>query len=90
MVSVFCNSRTVEDGGISVHPNPNRGHFFIRLPSEESCALRLYNSLGEVVYKDRCTHTLIREISPDKIVQGIYFLKIETDKLAMTVKVIIQ
>ncbi len=83
---------------INIYPNPitDKEAFIIEIPGlpKDEYDIILYNSLGEVVYKQRYQHNSINAVitlQPKLLVSaGIYYLRLGNKKLYYTKPVIVQ
>ncbi len=78
---------------ITIYPNPNDGNFIIHLGRKinEDLDFKLYNNLGELVYKKIliANQDLEYQINLEKFNKGFYFIRISgSEKLMFTEKVI--
>ena len=59
-----------------IYPNPNKGHFWIKKPSEvEIAELRVYDMLGREYHRVKTKQT---EVNIPGLAGGMYFLEIIT------------
>lgn len=78
---------------VTVYPNPNNGYFKIRFEGlEDDLDLRIYNTLGQMVYKKelfgvRGEHDEIIDVSG--VAAGIYYAKMNVGGVAVTKRVVI-
>ena len=72
---------------IDVYPNPTKNKVYIE--SVNSCKLKIYNLLGELILEEDIINELT-EIDLSKQDSGIYYLEFYTDKLIKTKKVILE
>jgi len=64
------------DGEFMIYPNPNKGHFWIKKPSEvEIAELRVYDMLGREYHRVKTKQT---EVNIPGLAGGMYFLEIIT------------
>ena len=64
------------DGDFMIYPNPNKGHFWIKKPSEvEIAELRVYDMLGREYHRVKTKQT---EVNIPGLAGGMYFLEIIT------------
>lgn len=75
----------------TLYPNPNQGSFFIKVPKETTVNLiTLYNSKGEHIdfissfIEEKCHINILQYSS------GIYFLKIESEKVSNVYKFVLE
>ncbi len=74
---------------ISIYPNPAKDILHITLSNNDSnINVKLYNSLGNVIYNDNFTDNTI--INTSYFSSGIYFLKLTNAKTNIVEKIIIQ
>ena len=72
---------------IDVYPNPTKNKVYIK--SVNSCKLKIYNLLGELILEKDIINELT-EIDLSKQDSGIYYFEFYTDKLIKTKKVILE
>jgi len=72
---------------IDVYPNPTKNKAYIK--SVNSCKLKIYNLLGELILEEDIINELT-EIDLSKQDSGIYYFEFYTDKLIKTKKVILE
>uniref|UniRef100_A0A7C3UWQ7 T9SS type A sorting domain-containing protein n=1 Tax=candidate division WOR-3 bacterium TaxID=2052148 RepID=A0A7C3UWQ7_UNCW3 len=68
---------TGRDVGLRILPNPTKGltTVYYNLPKKEQATLRIYNTLGELVYSAKSDKGLF---TIKKLPAGIYLLRFET------------
>ncbi len=59
-----------------VYPNPSSDHFIIEDSEESTKSIWVYNSMGQLMYRDR-KNFIKTEISTTNLAKGIYYLKVE-------------
>lgn len=70
---------------IGVYPNPSTGTVFIKIPTNESGTISIYNNLGQIVYSNNSkNHNQQIELT-----QGAYFVNFITNSSSITKKIII-
>ncbi|MDX2173674.1 MAG: T9SS type A sorting domain-containing protein [Bacteroidota bacterium] len=76
------NNKTNSDNKVEIYPNPNTGKFTIELnkPSQVS----IYNILGQLIFNEKINE-LKKLISLSSVLNGTYFVRIETDNEATIV-----
>ncbi|MBI3883504.1 MAG: T9SS type A sorting domain-containing protein, partial [Sphingobacteriales bacterium] len=77
---------------VIISPNPNNGQFSISyvLPQNKEGKLEIYNTLGELVYKQRLPQwSSLQRIRLPYITSGVYFCAISSNNFKMVVKVIV-
>jgi hypothetical protein len=70
---------------INIYPNPSTGIFTLQMPEGE---IEIYNALGENIYSSKI-FSKASEIDLDKQQNGIYFLRLKTEKGIETRKIIL-
>jgi len=79
---------------IEILPNPNRGEFTIsHFKNMENATMEIINHLGQIVYSKRnldLSASSILDIHLKQISKGIYFVKINNDKMSTTLKFIVE
>ncbi|UCH14928.1 MAG: CotH kinase family protein [Bacteroidales bacterium] len=81
----------ITDSEIKVYPNPTSDHVVISLDSPEEYQqldIRLYNTNGMLVYQSVEENNAIVNLNNLGLSHGIYFIRIETDNVIETAKII--
>ncbi|MBI3501324.1 MAG: T9SS type A sorting domain-containing protein [Bacteroidetes bacterium] len=73
---------------INIYPNPTSGAFELRIANCQNCGLKIYNTLGQIVYQSEI-HNPKSEIDLSEAPAGIYFLKLGTEQGTVNKKIII-
>ena len=68
---------------ISIYPNPNNGLFNINLP-EENCEIVIFNNLGQTVFCQQAKG--MTQFNLESLSNGVYFVKVKSDKTINTMK----
>ena len=68
---------------VNIYPNPNESQFTINLP-EESCEIRVHNSLGQEVH--HCQAQGITNLNLEHLNNGVYFVTVKSEKAVSTLK----
>jgi hypothetical protein len=72
------------DGNISsfdVYPNPAKDQLAVRSLQLANCTIKIYDALGAEVFQTHISHlTAVTSIDISNLKEGIYFLKIVTEK----------
>jgi PKD repeat protein len=79
--------------GIKVYPNPSTGMISIGFDQNMGAIdILVVNTLNSIVYSDSAETTSGKELNIDlsKLAKGIYFMKLKTDKIEKTIKIILQ
>ncbi len=72
-----------------IYPNPAKNNLYISIDNNNlNVNIKLYNSLGKVIYNENFTNKLI--INTSNFLSGIYFLKLTNAKTNIVEKIIIQ
>lgn len=76
---------------ISVYPNPAKDKISIEFerPLKQAATIELYNLLGEKVFSLSNVHNIKTEINVNSYSEGIYIIKIETEGVIFTEKVVL-
>jgi hypothetical protein len=73
----------------SISPNPTRGNLNIDLGDNEVAArIQIVDIAGKIVYSTNITASGLQKIDTEFLVEGIYFLNINSDNERMTLKFI--
>ncbi len=83
----FSGTESYDSKNISVYPNPNNGNFKIDIGNKTMDQLKIYNSLGQVIYESIGTSTDINLSTSPK---GTYYIKLFSENKIYTKKFIIQ
>ena len=81
---IIAITNEVSTNEIAIFPNPNNGSFSINLP-EEDCEVVVYNSLGQVVYRQSQVNGLTT-MNIEGLVNGMYFVNVKSANENATVK----
>ncbi|MBI4931965.1 MAG: T9SS type A sorting domain-containing protein [Bacteroidetes bacterium] len=74
---------------ISIYPNPNHGSFTVIASEAKQSQIKIYNTLGELVYQSSVNGKKT-EIKIPKTAKGIYQMQIITDDETLNKKIIIE
>jgi len=92
--TVSIGQLTIDNGQLTIYPNPNSGSFTIELnlPSKENVSLKVMNTLGQVVFNEEYTqmsgvHNIPVNLKPKTA--GVYFVKLQTEEGIMIKKVLV-
>jgi PKD repeat protein len=77
---------------VSLYPNPNQGSFSLETQNLRVESIEIYNSIGQIVYQKNVPNTFISnfDIQLKQPSNGMYLVKIQTQKGIITQKIIIQ
>ena len=96
-VSVACMGNVgvydffTETKNIIVYPNPSTGIFTISSSDNFANAeIEIYNVLGDRIYSDNINNSNLKKICIDKMVDGIYFVKVSDREKMYIGKIIIE
>jgi hypothetical protein len=69
--------RSAGEFSVKIHPNPSGGivHLELKLPSR-NCSIRVYNTLGDLVYLSDNENIIQREIDLSSRPDGIYYIQV--------------
>ncbi len=94
---IVQNCTGINDGkgnvSLNIYPNPASGNFTVEFTATDVVNFTLVNALGEVVYKENKIETngfFTKNINVNGIVKGVYYLKIEGNKLNIIEKIVIK
>ena len=82
-------SNILKDAGVSIYPNPNSGIFTISSDKDAITSIRIFNTLGELVYTKNVNSKKSEIVIPE-IAKGIYQLQLIFEKNTMNKKIMIQ
>ncbi len=76
---------------IKIYPNPNNGSFVINMDEADyiGSSIKIYNSVGEVIYEQNDIKTSLINISLADTNAGLYYILIKNDKSVVNKKIII-
>lgn len=81
---------TLKQPGLKVYPNPNNGHFTIKLENIDSeTRVLMYSSVGQAVYDVTMTEKSLSVELPD-LQRGIYFIKAINNQKQFDQKIVVQ
>ncbi len=86
MVNVVTNVNQLENLNISIYPNPNNGRFTIKL--NQNSKVEIINALGKILFAEEFSGKQTIDLS--QYAEGIYFVKVETEKESIVKKIIIR
>ncbi|MFH0866613.1 MAG: T9SS type A sorting domain-containing protein, partial [Bacteroidota bacterium] len=80
-----------ENPGITLYPNPSNGNFEINYQSVtgDNADMRLVNSIGQILLERYLTANSVSKIDASFLSQGMYFMKLTTNKTTYLYKVLI-
>lgn len=80
-----------KNNNIQVYPNPTNGNIIITgLTDQQSYAMSFVNSIGEICYQDKGVAGDGKLFVNPNLAAGVYILRVENNKEAYFIKVIIQ
>jgi hypothetical protein len=80
-------TNTIAKASVQMMPNPSNGNFIILLNNWiEPSNIQLFDTQGRTIYSGK---SISNEINIEGLSQGIYWLKVSNDKVAVTGKVIV-
>lgn len=87
----WVNISLIESINFSIYPNPNNGDFIVSLASmQNETELKLVNSLGEVVWRNRSINSEVSRVDlANQIPAGLYFLTILRENATSTQRLVI-
>lgn len=74
---------------LKVYPNPSNGTFIVSGIKSQNSHLRVYNTLGEMIYQKPLSQK-VAEVNLPAIPSGVYQLQIISDKKIINRKIIVQ
>jgi len=77
---------------VTLYPNPNQGSFSLKTYDLRVESIQIYNSIGQLIYQKNIPNTFISnfDIQLKRPSNGMYLVKIQTQKGIVTQKLIIQ
>lgn len=83
--TVAKDQANVEANQLKIYPNPAPDRLFISLinPTDKKMSIRLYNNIGQLVYRkdlDMPGHDEILDIPMMRFAKGVYYLKLRGEK----------
>lgn len=91
IVNHSISSTTQEKSDIILYPNiVSRGEFVHLKNTNPSSTIAIYNSSGQLVYKNKTKNSSFEKIHTNKLRSGIYFIKVIDGKQTFNSKIIIK
>jgi PKD repeat protein/predicted secreted protein len=90
--TVLTGINEFSESNFDVYPNPNNGSFDIKLNNQniQNATVSIANMLGQTVFEKYVTNNNVPiHIDASNLQQGMYYVKIQTDKSTYTRKVLI-
>ena len=80
------------DDLVTLYPNPNNGSFSLETKDLRIESIEIYNSIGQIIYQKTISNTFISnfDIELKRPSNGIYLVRLQTQKGIVTQKLIIQ
>ncbi|WP_338762181.1 M43 family zinc metalloprotease [Bernardetia sp. ABR2-2B] len=77
---------------VNLYPNPNKGSFSLETQNLRVESIEIYNSIGQIIYQKDVPNTFISnfDINLKRPSNGMYLVRIQTQKGIITQKLIIQ
>lgn len=77
---------------VTLYPNPSKGNFTLEMKNLRVENIQIYNAIGQVIYQKNIPNTFISNFDIDlkNPSNGIYFIKIQTQKGVITQKLIVE
>ncbi len=83
--------KTNEQEKINIYPNPSTGKFVIKLPYLIETEIKVFDLKGEMLFQQMISlNNEVIEIDLSGHAKGVYYLKINSDKISTTKKVLIK
>ncbi len=82
----------VSDASIGIYPNPNNGIFHLDIQGMEIANIKIYNSIGRVVYTENNSliDNSMKSIDLSQQAEGIYMIVVEDDNTRIIEKIIVK
>lgn len=64
----------------ALYPNPSKETFWLRFKTETSFEVTAYSPEGKIVHQERLSYTLQSAVDVRQWPQGLYFIRVSTDK----------
>lgn len=76
---------------ISVYPNPSHNKFYVLVSSGEKAKIKLFDATGSSIdgYEIDETEEAVYEINTSKLIEGVYVVQIQTEKILKTVRMVV-
>ena len=77
---------------VNLYPNPSQGSFSLETQNLRVESIEIYNSIGQIIYQKTIPNTFVSnfDIQLKQPSNGMYLVKIQTQKGIITQKLIIQ
>jgi len=79
-----------KEGSFELYPNPAHNNFYIKGNNIENSIVKVFNSAGELVSVPNHIESNAIRFETEKIVNGIYFIQLNTNGVLSSFKVIIE
>lgn len=86
--STFVGIETLQQKGISIYPNPNKGQFTMQFDAEVSRLVTIVDVTGKTVYSE-ITNSQLSNVDLD-LHSGVYFIEVTTDDSSQLIKMIVK
>jgi hypothetical protein len=75
----------------SIYPNPSSGKFLLNTGNRDICSVEIFNQIGSMVcLKRNVNQSTVLEIDISDLQKGMYFIKVITDQMSYSEKIVIQ
>lgn len=77
---------------VNLYPNPNQGSFSLETQNLRVESIEIYNSIGQIIYQKNISNAFLSnfDIQLNRPSNGIYLVRIQTQKGIITQKLVIQ
>jgi hypothetical protein len=94
IITALIQAENLQHNSLTVYPNPTKDQLYIALSSKntESVSLKLINLTGSVVYQFsqiQSSDFFQKQIDISKLVPGVYFIELQTEKERLVKKVVV-
>ncbi|HBG70540.1 MAG: hypothetical protein A2W93_03735 [Bacteroidetes bacterium GWF2_43_63] len=81
---------SLNDGNISIFPNPTSGQLTITFPAEDDYTLSFIDALGQIIQKEQISAQKTVQFDLNSVAPGVYMLKIENAEGYVLKRVVVE